>query len=273
MMNESGTDRPASTSNAVGRQVVRYISVTLIISAVLATVFTSWTPASLRPNELAAGLMAAVGSNATDKPAAGLETEAADDGRKIKIGIVAGHSGLNPESGLPDPGAVCPDGLTEAEVNKTIAELTVQGLEAAGFEVELLEEFDSRLPGYKAVALVSIHADVCLWINEEATGYKVTSALDTAIPDRAQKLVSCIVDRYGRATGLQFHPGSVTRDMTEYHSFYEINSQTPAAVIETGFLYLDREFLTQSPEKAAQGIVEGLLCYINNEPINLSGSE
>ena len=57
--------------------------------------------------------------------------------------------------------------------------------------------------------------------------------------------------------------------MTEYHSFYEIHSQTPAAIIEVGFLYLDRDFLTSEPEKAANGIVDGVLCFLNNEPINL----
>jgi hypothetical protein len=30
---------------------------------------------------------------------------------------------------------------------------------------------------------------------------------------------------------------------------------------------LDRQFLTNDPEAAAQGIVSGILCYINNESI------
>jgi N-acetylmuramoyl-L-alanine amidase len=54
--------------------------------------------------------------------------------------------------------------------------------------------------------------------------------------------------------------------MTEYHTFYEIHNQTPAAIIETGFLYLDRDFLTTHPDQAAQGIVDGILCFVNNEP-------
>ena len=120
--------------------------------------------------------------------------------------------------------------------------------------------------------LVSIHADSCTPINEFATGYKVTSALDTVVPDRAQRLVDCLVDRYARATGLSYHPGSITRDMTEYHTFREVHSQTPAAIIETGFLYLDRDFLLANPEKAARGIAEGVLCYVNNEPASLPGA-
>ncbi len=78
--------------------------------------------------------------------------------------------------------------------------------------------------------------------------------------------MDCLADRYGAATGLPFRADSITRDMTEYHSFYEVHSDTPAAILETGFLYLDREFLTREPERAARGIAEGILCYINNEP-------
>ncbi|MEJ2571882.1 MAG: N-acetylmuramoyl-L-alanine amidase [Anaerolineales bacterium] len=138
-----------------------------------------------------------------------------------------------------DPGSICEDGLTEAEVNAQIASLTVKYLEAAGMQVDLLEEWDPRLQGYHAVALVSIHADSCLPINEYATGFKVTAAVDTIVQDKAQRLVACIIDRYSAATDLYFHPGSITRDMTEYHTFHEINGQTPAVIIETGFLYLD----------------------------------
>jgi N-acetylmuramoyl-L-alanine amidase len=240
------------------RQVMRNLGVTLVIAAVLATVFTAWTPASLSPGELASQLASAVGRNAAPTPLP-----------QATIGIVAGHSGLNPDTGLPDPGAVCPDGLNERDINMQIAKLVVRGLEGAGYKPDLLEEFDKRLVGYRAVALVSIHADSCQPINNDATGYKVASALDTAVPDRAQRLVACLADRYGQATGLRYHPNSVTRDMTAYHSFYEVNSQTPAAIIETGFLYLDREFLTKHPEDAARGIVEGVLCYVNNEPVNI----
>ena len=82
-----------------------------------------------------------------------------------------------------------------------------------------------------------------------------------------------MADRYGRVTDLRYHPNSVTLDMTEYHTFYEINSLTPAAIVEAGFLFLDRDFLTEEPEKAARGIVEGLLCFVNNEPATLPLSD
>jgi len=257
------TDLPQGTPT---REIGRHLAVTAGIAALLATVLTAWRPASLDPAELVGQLLAIGGPEA---PAAVPVEGVAQGAERLPIGVVAGHSGLHPDSGLADPGAVCDDGLTELQVNTAVAELVMRGLEGAGLEAVQLEEWDPRLNGFRGLALISIHADSCQPINETATGYKITTALDTAVPDRSQRLVACVADRYGRATGMRFHPNSVTLDMTEYHSFYEIHSQTPAAIIEVGFLFLDRGFLTRNPDLAARGIVEGLLCYVNNEPAAL----
>ena len=55
--------------------------------------------------------------------------------------------------------------------------------------------------------------------------------------------------------------------MREYHSFREIDTSTVAAIIETGFLNLDREILTKQTDRVAAGVVEGILCFANNENI------
>ncbi|MEW6242120.1 MAG: N-acetylmuramoyl-L-alanine amidase, partial [Chloroflexota bacterium] len=145
--------------------------------------------------------------------------------------------------------------------------LVQESLTAKGFQVDLLQEYDTRLSGYRAAALVSIHNDSCDYINDEATGFKVASAMDTRDVNRATRLTACLVDRYQRVTGLDFHAGSITRDMTDYHSFSEIDPNTIAAIIETGFLNLDREYLTQNTDRVAEGIVQGILCFINNENV------
>jgi N-acetylmuramoyl-L-alanine amidase len=54
--------------------------------------------------------------------------------------------------------------------------------------------------------------------------------------------------------------------MTEYHTFNEVHSETPAVIIEVGFLFMDRDFMTRNPDRAARGIVDGVLCFLNNEP-------
>lgn len=259
-----------SSDPPMGR-VMRHLGVALSVAAALATVFTAWTPTSLNPGELANQLAAALERESGKPPDDESTFPSTSEGGKLKVGIVVGHAGIHPDTGVVDPGAGCPDGLTELEVNAAIAEATVDFLEAAGLQVDLLDEWDPRLEDYRAVALVSIHADSCLPINEFATGYKVTAAMDTLVQDKAQRLVACMVDRYQTVTGLRFHPGSITRDMTEYHTFREIHSQTPAVIIETGFLYLDRELLTKSPAKPARGVADGILCYVYNEPADLSG--
>ena len=184
---------------------------------------------------------------------------------QLRIGIVAGHSGN-------DSGAVCLDGngnvtLTEADVNLKIAAMVQEQLTQKGFSVDLLREYDTRLNGYRALAIVSIHNDSCEYINDEATGFKVAAALNTNDINRANRLTACLVDRYQRVTDLNFHSGSITSDMREYHSFREIDPSTVAAIIETGFLNLDREILTKQTDRVAQGVVEGILCFANNENI------
>ncbi len=53
----------------------------------------------------------------------------------------------------------------------------------------------------------------------------------------------------------------------EYHAFEEISDTTIAAIIETGFMNLDRDILTQHPEVIAEGIVQGIECFVNNESV------
>jgi N-acetylmuramoyl-L-alanine amidase len=177
-----------------------------------------------------------------------------------KIGLVAGHWSTDPRR--YDPGAVCPDGLTEVEINLAIAQLVKALLENQGYTVDLLEEFDSALDGYQADALVSIHADSC--DVPEASGFKVASVLHGTLPE-ADRLVKCLREEYETATGLSFHEHSITYDMTEYHAFYEIDSQTPGAIIETGFMAADRQILLDQQDKVAQGIANGIVCFLETD--------
>ena len=173
-----------------------------------------------------------------------------------RVGIVSGHHGY-------DSGAVCKDGLTEAQVNYDIANRVAYELRQRGYRVDVLDEFDPRLTGYHALLLLSIHADSCDYINNEATGFKVAHVLDSRVPEQEDKLVQCLADRYAARTELRFHANSITRDMTGYHGFYEIAPDTPGAIIETGFLRLDRAILTQRADLVAQGIVDGVLCFLD----------
>ncbi len=100
-----------------------------------------------------------------------------------------------------DSGAVCPDGLTEAEVNYKIATLLQTMLKADGFDVDLLGEFDGRLYQFQAMALISIHNDSCIYYNDELSGFKVSAAKESANPESSRKLTACLVDRFAKDTG------------------------------------------------------------------------
>lgn len=169
------------------------------------------------------------------------------------VGIVSGHRGN-------DSGAVCPDGLTEADVNYRVAQEVTSLLDRRGVQSVLLDEFDDRLDGFQADALVSIHADSCTVPG--ATGFKVARATDSAIPDAEDKLVSCLYQEYGDYTGLPEHLSSVTDNMTKYHAFREIDHMTPGAIIELGFLLDDRDLLENKPKILARGVAAGILCFL-----------
>jgi N-acetylmuramoyl-L-alanine amidase len=236
------------------------LKIVFIIGIIVATLFTGWTEPGLLPSSLADRFNSAL-QPAEQGVDGGYPTPTA---RLLEhIGIVAGHSGN-------DSGAVCPDalgGIREVDVNLDIAERVRSSLENEGYQVDLLTEFDPLLRNYRALVLVSIHADSCQYINDQATGFKVAAAMSTTYPERALRLTNCLRTRYASDTSMSFHAGSVTNDMTNYHSFEEINNNTPAAIIETGFLNLDHDFLTQKPDLAAKGITDGILCYLRNEDI------
>ncbi len=251
------TPRPSPRTERVRRP--NTLLSTLTVAIVLASLFTCITPAGLFTPVLSDQLALLL----TAQPEA--NQSASTPYPQLRIGIVAGHSGNN-------SGAVCRDStgqvtLTEADVNLKIATLVQKQLVDKGFQVDLLKEFDPRLNGYRAVALVSIHNDSCDYIDDQATGFKVASAMTTRDSNRAFRLTECLRDRYGRITKLPFHAGSITADMRDYHAFSEIDPNTIAAIIETGFLNLDREILVDHTDVVANGVVQGILCFVNNENI------
>lgn len=168
-----------------------------------------------------------------------------------RVGLIMGHQGF-------DSGAVCPDGLTEGEVVAQIASQVRSRLERAGAHVELLEEYDTRLDGYQAAVLVSIHADSCI----DRSGFKVARSATSLIPSQEERLVACLQTRYAAATGLAFDWASITDDMTGYHAFLRVAPSTAAAIIETGFLGGDGVLLTRRQDLVARGIADGVLCYL-----------
>ena len=99
---------------------------------------------------------------------------------------------------------------TEVDINLNVASLVQEMLNEKGYDVDLLAEFDSRLTSYEADAIISIHADSCEYINNQATGFKVATSLAKYQPEQSTRLTSCLRGRYGSITGLPVHSQSVT---------------------------------------------------------------
>jgi N-acetylmuramoyl-L-alanine amidase len=234
----------------------RHLSVLLFLCLAVAgmiTVYWYFTPAtgSVEAIELTGeigGLTAPITKPAASRPI--LQRLSQSPG-PIRIGIIVGHEGF-------DSGAVCADGLTEVQVNRNIAHQVATHLQAAGITTDLLAEYDPRLVGYSASALISIHADSCEYVNEMATGFKISGSpyMDSS------PLSICVEQAYKQATQLPYHPHSITPDMADYHAFRKVGRGTQAIIIEIGFMNLDRAMLTDYSERPVAGLVNGILCFL-----------
>lgn len=238
----------------------RIIQTMVSAAFIVATLFTIWTPGSLVSKSLEERMSEALQAQSGSSESLVQTEEIPDDFPTNRIALVVGHLGN-------DSGAVCQDGLREVDVNNTIATYVQKRLLEMGYQVDLLEEFDSRLEDYRGMILLSIHTDSCDYVNDLATGFKIAAALSEEKFENSTRLVNCISDRYATITGLTYHYQSITNDMTYYHAFDEINPLTTAAIIETGFLNLDRQILTEKPDQIAEGIVAGIQCYLKNESV------
>jgi N-acetylmuramoyl-L-alanine amidase len=247
--------RSSSSHSSRGVHTVRILQTTFSVAILLATLSVAFSPKmfSGNLNSLVSGLLV---------PRQDGEIAVSTQRSAVRIGIVSGHWGNGGDSG-----AVCPDGTNEHDVNLAIASLVRQKLEARGFVIDLLQEYDPRLDSYHAAVLLSIHADTCDVIDDQASGFKVAASTYSRDQNLANRLTACLDDRYAGVTGLHLHPGSVTVNMTEYHAFSAIDSGTTAAIIETGFLNLDRELLVKHPDVVADGVVSGILCFVNNDSV------
>lgn len=257
-MNENASIHP--TAHTMKRKRTSFnlwkaLQTVFSVAFLVATLFTLWTPSNLFQNNMLDKMLQSIQPKVAE-----VDYPTPTPSPRPRIGLVAGHWGN-------DSGAVCADGLTEESVNLKIATMVKEALVKEGFEVDLLKEFDPLLSGYKALTLVSIHNDSCEYVNDQATGFKVAAAVSSTYPEKASRLTSCLSHRYQLITGLPVHNNTVTDDMTRYHAFSEINSDTTAAIIETGFLNLDRDILTQQTDKVAQGVTSGILCFIRNEDV------
>ena len=248
---------------------LRSLVLVFAVSVIVATIFTSFTAnASLSAQALNGLAIAQI----TEAHIAVVPTGLPTPVWLKRIGIIPGHSGIakrGPTAGNVDPGAPCPDGFTEASVTLKVGLQVIANLRGRGYTVDQLDEYDMRLDKtnpYEAAMLLSIHADSCTNFNDgyPHSGFKAVNPIErSTVRDQDLRLVDCLRNYYGQATGLSFSDWSITPNMTDYHAFHEITQRTPAAIIELGFLYYDRDLLEHHWDKAAEGVTNGLLCFLD----------
>jgi N-acetylmuramoyl-L-alanine amidase len=239
--------------------IIRSFLVVIPSALLMATILSWWTdPQFLRPEMRHNIQSAIIAEGATPIPPTAFPTP---NWARV-IGIVSGHSG--PGQTMPyDPGAICEDieSLNEHDINMQTAIQVVRKLRERGYVVDLLDEFDPRLTGYQAAALVSIHSNTCQDFGEIVSGFLVAKAEARPEGSVDTQLAECIGKYYNNLTQLERRFG-LTEDMTDYHSFREIDVDTPAAIIELGFMRADRDILNDQPDVMAEGIVQGIMCFL-----------
>ncbi len=160
-------------------------------------------------------------------------------------------------------------GEAEWQVTLDIAQRTAALLRAAGVEADVLP---TNVPvRYRANAFVAIHAD------GDGTGvlngYKVAWPGFSSIPAEDGSFAEILSQQYGAATGLARRDEQISLRMRWYYAFnarryqHAVAPGVPQTIIETGFLTnsSDRSLLIGDPGRAAQGIANGILKFLQRD--------
>lgn len=190
----------------------------------------------------------------------------------LRVGLQAGHwktSELPAElAGLRGSTGAAGDGWREVDVTVDIARRVAALLQEENVVVDLMPA--TVAAGYKADAFVTIHGDANA--NPSISGYKLARSTRSSIPAKDDALLQAISSEYGAATGLKFHEGSITLNMTAYYAFanwgiaHSAASTTPSVILELGFLTTpdDRQILTGQPDRVAEGIAKGMMRFLRD---------
>ena len=234
--------------------VLNGIQTVLSIALVMATLLTLWNPRKVFKTTDLAEL---VEVSATESA---IEEVAKEESKPI--GILAGH--WQDQA----PGEVCADGTIESDVNYDIASRVAQKLEKLGYRVDLFPEFDMNLLNYEGAVLIAIYSGSCSDDPKPASGFKVGASLNISNPDLIDQLATCMSREYQNATNLPFTYEIIEEENAAYHIFRDINSSTPAVLLEMGSLNTDRRVLVNQADHTAEGIVAGIQCFLENQGVS-----
>ncbi len=238
---EDQEKKSASTSFNTG-QVLQTV---LLVSVVLATLFTLWNPYKLFAQQ---GSVLPTYQNNSNNSSSNYPT----------IGILVGHWKV-------DSGHICANGIIEADVMEAIANLVSMKLNALGYPVKLLAETDLELVNFRGPLLIALYAGSCDDTPDNQSGFTIGTALSTANLNLSNALAACLGERYQEATKLDFSYAIISSDQPMYTYFEMVNPQTPMIYLEIGSLLRDQTLLIEDSEKVANGIVNGIQCYLASQ--------
>jgi hypothetical protein len=231
-------EEPVSTFNT-GR--VRQTVV--LVAAVLATLLTLWNPYKLFSQQKVAQPNL---QESAESLSAGYST----------IGILVGHWKV-------DSGHVCENDIVEANVTEAIANQVSIKLNALGYPVKLLAETDLDLINFRGPALVALYTGSCDDTPDNKSGFTIGTTLSTSDLNSSNALAVCMGEIYQSSTKLDFTYQIITSDQPVYPIFEMVNPNTPMIYLEMGSLFYDQSVLIENSEKVANGIVNGIQCYLD----------
>ena len=227
------------------------VQTVISIGLVMATLLTLWNPRKIFNTT---SLTALLDAEATQEA----EKAKARAGAENRIGILSGYWD-------DSPGEVCVDGLIESDVNHDIATRVKTLLEEKGYQVDLFPEYDLEFLNYEGSVFIALYSGSCAESPIPPSGFVVGGSYQAQDPDEIDRLATCVSKEYQNATSLPFTYEVVDSNHASYHIFRDIGAVTPAIRLEMGSLKTDRKVLTERADTVSEGIVAGLLCFLNNE--------
>lgn len=168
---------------------------------------------------------------------------------------------------IPQTGAEW-EGVTEVEINLDIAQRVGIILNSKGIAVDILP---TTIPvGYVADAFVALHGD-----SDgvgSSSGFKMAHGARRGPYEDA--LLNDIKDAYGAATGLDYDPTHISRNMTGYFAFnwsrfqHAVAAHTPAVILEMGYVSNDddRALMLDRADLVASAIAAGITKFLDETP-------
>ena len=155
-------------------------------------------------------------------------------------------------------------GLSELEVNRSVAAALKGVLGAKGVTVDLLRA--TPPVAYHADLLLAVHADSVL--DPDRTGYK-SAYFDPPRSGLEPELKSFIDTSYLQATGLLDDTANTTDAMRHYYAFnfrsyrHSVHPATPALIVELGYLSNPADAtLLLEPDVLADALAGGIVSFL-----------